>query len=428
LNVDDTSHNPRLQRELYRLCDSNRQVVTMQPNDGIGVSTRSSHGTTMTQVQSQECEVTKCRKQELKPLVINPRTWSEEYGPSLGLTFTQYSMNKGLKLFGNKGTEAVRKEMEQLDKMSVLEPISPSDLTLSEREKVLEYLMFLKEKRCGKIKGRGCADGRLQRLWTDKHDTSSPTAYLESLLLTASVDAKEGRKVATVDIPGAFLHVDQDEVVHIRLRGEMARLLGRINPDKYEAYILYERQQPVLYAKLNKCLYGTLKAALQFWKRLSKLLKSWGFDANEYDPCVVNKTINGSQCTVLWHVDDLKISHLDLSVIEDIVAKLNDEFGKFAPLTATYGDVHEYLGMTLDFSEPGKVKIIMEDYIKKVLSELDEYFNGIAATPATNSLFKIRTEAEKLSKEQADKFHTITANFFSLPCGHAQISSRLLHS
>jgi hypothetical protein len=133
----------------------------------------------MTQVQPQECEP--------RPLVINPRTWSEEYGPSLGLSFTQYSMNKGLKLFGNKGTEAVRKEMEQLDKMSVLEPINPSDLTLSEREKVLEYLMFLKEKRCGKIKGRGCADGRLQRLWTDKHDTASPTAYLESLLLTASV-------------------------------------------------------------------------------------------------------------------------------------------------------------------------------------------------------------------------------------------------
>jgi hypothetical protein len=129
---------------------------------------------------------------------------------------------------------------------------------------------------------------------------------------------------------------------------------------------------------------------------------------------VVNKTINGNQCTILWHVDDLKISHLDLSVIEDIVAKLNDEFGQFAPFTATYGDVHEYLGMTLDFSEPGKVKIIMADYINKVLSELDEYFNGIATTPATSNLFNIRTEAEKLNKEQADSFHTITAQLLFL--------------
>jgi hypothetical protein len=320
--------------------------------------------------------------------VINPRTWLEEYGPSLGLTFTQYSMNKGLKLFGDKGTEAARKEMEQLDKTNVLEPINPSDLTPSEREKVLEYLMFLKEKRCGKIKGRGCADGRIQRLWTEKHDAASPTAYLESLLLTASVDAKEGRKVATVDIPGAFLHVDQDEIVHVRLRGEMARLLGRVNPDKYETYIVHERRQPVLYAKLIKCLYGTLKAALQFWKRLSKLLESWGFEANKYDQCVVNKTINGSQCTILWHVDDLKISHLESSVIEDVVSKLNDTFGQYAPLTAQYGEIHEYLGMTLDLWEPGRVKDILVDYINKLLSELDEFYDGISIviTPAANHL------------------------------------------
>jgi uncharacterized protein (UPF0332 family) len=414
INVDDPSHNPRLQRELYRLSNSSRQVTIMQPSNGNGVCTRSSHGASMTQIQTQECEVTHRGEQKCKPLMINPRTWSEEYGQSLGLSFTQYSMTKGLKLFGDKGIEAVRKEMEQLDKMSVLEPVDPSHLAPSERERVLEYLMFLKEKRCGKIKGRGCADGRPQRLWTDKKDSTSPTAYLESLLLTACIDAKEGRKVATIDIPGAFLHVDQDELVHIRLRGEMARMLGKINPDKYETYIVYERHQPILYAKLNKCLYGTLRAALQFWRRLSQLLKSWGFEANEYDPCVVNKTIQGSQCTILWHVDDLKISHLDSSVIKDVVAKLNEEFGQFAPLTAEYGDVHDYLGMTLDFSEPGKVKIIMKDYIDKVLSELDEFYNGIATTPATNSLFTIRTEAENLGKELSDKFHTITAQLLFL--------------
>jgi hypothetical protein len=42
-------------------------------------------------------------------------------------------MNKGLKIFGNKGMEVVRKEMEQLDKLNVLEPVNPSDITPSER-------------------------------------------------------------------------------------------------------------------------------------------------------------------------------------------------------------------------------------------------------------------------------------------------------
>jgi hypothetical protein len=35
--------------------------------------------------------------------------------------------------------------------------------------------MFLKEKRCGTIKGRGCADGRPQRDYMTKDKTASPT-------------------------------------------------------------------------------------------------------------------------------------------------------------------------------------------------------------------------------------------------------------
>jgi len=36
------------------------------------------------------------------------------------------------------------------------------NLTYDERKKALRYLMFLKEKRDGSIKARGCADGRPQ--------------------------------------------------------------------------------------------------------------------------------------------------------------------------------------------------------------------------------------------------------------------------
>jgi hypothetical protein len=35
--------------------------------------------------------------------------------------------------------------------------------------------------------------------------------------------------------------------------------------------------------------------------------------------------------------------------------QLSEEFGKEAPLTITRGKVHEYLGMQLDFTTPGKV-------------------------------------------------------------------------
>jgi hypothetical protein len=79
--------------------------------------------------------------------------------------------------------------------------------------------MFLKKKRSGRIKGRGCADGRKQRIHTKKEDASSPTVAIESVMLSCVIDAEEDRDVAIIDIPGAFMQVDMDEIVHMRLEG-----------------------------------------------------------------------------------------------------------------------------------------------------------------------------------------------------------------
>ena len=46
--------------------------------------------------------------------------------------------------------------------------------------------MFLKQKRYGIIKGRGCADGRNKRVYMYKEDTSSPTVTKEFLYSNVS--------------------------------------------------------------------------------------------------------------------------------------------------------------------------------------------------------------------------------------------------
>ena len=48
---------------------------------------------------------------------------------------------------------------------------------------------------------------------------------------------------------------------------------------------------------------------------------------NPYDLCSFNKMVNGQQCTIQFHVDDLLISHMDLGVIKDVIDTLNAEFG-----------------------------------------------------------------------------------------------------
>ena len=63
--------------------------------------------------------------------------------------------------------------------------------------------MYLKEKRDGQIKGRGCAGGLSQQECTENIDTSSLTVSLAAIMLTSTIDAFKRRDVATINIPGA---------------------------------------------------------------------------------------------------------------------------------------------------------------------------------------------------------------------------------
>jgi hypothetical protein len=269
--------------------------------------------------------------------------------------------------------------------------------------------MFLKQKRCGRIKARGCADGRKQRLYKTKEETSAPTVATEALMLSCVIDAEERRAVVTADIPGAFMQADMDEVIHMKLEGPLATLLTRVDPKSYQKYTTMEHGKLVIYVQLMKALYGTLQAALLFWEDLTECLIGQGYELNPYDSCVANKMVDGKQCTILWHVDDLKISHVSQEVIEGVLRFLNERYGKEAPLVVTRGKVHDYLGMTIDFSEDGKVKITMVNYIKEMLEELPADMAGESATPAANHLFTIRGEPVHLSAASSDMFHTNTA-------------------
>jgi hypothetical protein len=327
----------------------------------------------------------------------------------------QMSLKKGLKYFGKSGADAVVAEMRQLDFRNVIKPVNGKELTREQKRRALNYLMYLKQKRCGRIKARGCADGRRQRLYKTKEETSSPTVTTEAVFLTSVIEAQERRRVMTIDIPGAFMHVDIDELIHVRLEGPMAELLTRVDPAKYRTYMSKENGKQVLYVELQKALYGTLQAAMLFWENLTAFLTTeMGFTVNPYDSCVVNKEINGKQCTIIWHVDDLKLSHVDQNVLEGVAEKLNAKYGQEAPLVIHRGKVHEYLGMTIDYSEDGKVKFMMGDYVQGILDEAPDDMLGFAVTPAASNLFTVRENVDKLDDARSDEYHRLTAKLLYL--------------
>ena len=98
-----------------------------------------------------------------------------------------------------------------------------------------------------------------------------------------------------------------------------------------------------------------------------------------------------------------------------IVKRLEERYGQEKELSITRGKVHDYLGMTIDYSEPGKVKFKMDDYVERLLLECPDDMNGTAVTPAADHLFKVNEkDPEILNHEQADVFHHIVMQLFYL--------------
>ena len=118
--------------------------------------------------------------------------------------------------------------------------LSWEDLTWDIRKKALGYLMFLKRKQSGKMKGSGCANGRPQREYITNDESSSPTLSFYALMGSCVMDAMDGRKVTTFDISGAFLQGDwpQDEYPgYIMFEGIIVDMICEIDPSYHDKTI-----------------------------------------------------------------------------------------------------------------------------------------------------------------------------------------------
>jgi hypothetical protein len=287
-------------------------------------------------------------------------------------------------------------------------------MTQLEKKRAMESLIFLVEKRDGRVKARTCANGSTQRDYISKEDAASPTVATESILITATVEAKENRDVMSADLPHAFIQTDMDyngtERMMMKIRGPLVDMLIALDSELYSEYVVYEREEKVIYVILLKALYGTLVAALLFYKKLKKDLESIGFKINPYDSCVANRVVNGKQHTVTWHVDDLKSSHVDPKVNDEFLKWLDKIYGdpKIAPVTATRGKIHDYLAMKLDFTTRGKLKVNMTEYVKSMVNDFPEELSK-SNYPWNENLFKVDTKSPKLSKDKRELFHTFVA-------------------
>eukprot|EP00977_Amphora_coffeiformis_P004081 scaffold820_cov158-Amphora_coffeaeformis.AAC.1 len=81
----------------------------------------------------------------------------------------------------------------------------------------------------------------------------------------------------------------------------------------------------------------------------------------------------GSQMTVSWHVDDLKVSHIDSKQVDTFLQWVKDTYGAIGEVKTTRGKVHDYLGMKLDYSVPGQLSVNMVDYVETMIAGFQDH-------------------------------------------------------
>ena len=136
----------------------------------------------------------------------------------------------------------------------------------------------------------------------------------------------------------------------------------KADPKIYRKFFITDsKRRMILYVKMKKDLYGILKSVPLFYLKLVGDLTRAGFKINSYEPCVMEKIVGGEHMTVLFHMDDLKVSHKIDKAITEVIEYLD---GAYPELKAVRVDVHDYLGMRLEYSTKGQVEVSMMPYMK----------------------------------------------------------------
>ncbi len=343
----------------------------------------------------------------------------------------QLSMKAAIKKWGNQAKFAKLKEMKQLHWRNSYKPWHWHAPTKKQKEQVLESHIFVEEKRDCMIKAQKVIGGNNQHDYITKEDVISPTVTAEAVMLICVIDAQEDRDVAVVDIPNAFVQTavskeDAEHCVTVCIRGPLVDVLVSIALDVYGPYASTTKTgQKVLIVECLKAIYGTMVAALLYYKKFVKSLVNQGFKHNPYDGCVANKIVKGKQITVCFHVDDCKISHEHPKVVDETIKWLRAEYGSIfedglGEMKVHRGKVHKYLGITLDFSHKGQCTDTMHEYLDGILKAydavIDKHENGFLPvmrqryeTLTPDNLFMVNEDCEKFPEDIAANFHTIIA-------------------
>ena len=104
------------------------------------------------------------------------------YTKAIKPTKKQYGLKADICAFTNRGSVAVVEQLTQFHTLKCFQPRDPSGLTREDCRNTLTSLMFLTNKRSGKIKARACNNGSTQQSHIAKEEATAPRVTSEAIL------------------------------------------------------------------------------------------------------------------------------------------------------------------------------------------------------------------------------------------------------
>ena len=279
----------------------------------------------------------------------------------------------------NEWIPAIKAEIENFYKRGVWKKFPRKELN-GRKPLGSRWVFKMKKEHDNSIryKARVVVKGYVQIPGVDFTDSFSPVATdtamrtIFALTLYNNNENKNERWVCEViDVEAAFLEADMDEDIYIEW------------PDGVLENDYENKADTTKYCiRLDKAMYGTVQAALQWFKKLVKSLKIVGLEQSKVDPCIFYVKRNGKLILLIGtHVDDCAVAGKPEDV-EFFKKEIKKQF-----TIKELGVLSKHLGVWYKWGEDKLGRYLessMEDFVKGMVDNFQSLFGRlpkIATTP-----------------------------------------------
>lgn len=322
-------------------------------------------------------------------------TFDEPHHRSPDVIYNDLAMNislqRAMKTMPDKAKPAILAELKQLKEMKVLEPVKYDELTAIARKACIYAFLFLKDKfkadgTFDKFKGRLVAN---KPAWTadptqESMDPSSPTVDFLTACIILNLICYRKMKTAIIDVKGAYLNADINEIVHIILDATTAAIFV----EEYPQYKSMLRRDGSLCCLVRKALYGLPQSGKLWYMHLKETLTSMGYKCqSEHDKCLFTcDKPDGTTGYILVYVDDLLIAADTDEELDRVISSMRS---KYKDISIQRGQKYSWLGLTLNFApDNSSVTISQEGYIADIIRRYSVLTAKSAKSPCASNFLQ----------------------------------------